>query len=82
MQKAFVLAPVPAPVSAKAAAAARLVARDHLLEVVDVVRAHAVDLVALALDVPRHRDVDQHARVGRHEASAQGAARATSAFSL
>ena len=38
------------------------VARDHRLEVVDVVQRHAADLRARGVDVARHREVDQQHR--------------------
>ena len=38
------------------------VARDHLLEVVDVVQRHPLQLAAARVDVARHRDVDQQQR--------------------
>eukprot|EP00964_Phaeocystis_antarctica_P068174 scaffold41306_cov56-Phaeocystis_antarctica.AAC.3 len=41
----------------------RLVLGDHLLQVVDVVRLDVAHVVALALDVTRHRDVDEHERL-------------------
>mmetsp|Transcript_31454 Transcript_31454/g.73223 ORF Transcript_31454/g.73223 Transcript_31454/m.73223 type:complete len:315 (-) Transcript_31454:791-1735(-) len=37
-----------------------LVARHHLLEVIDVVGGHLADLVALRLDVPWHRDINKN----------------------